>query len=156
VAAAATRVVTGPADRTWREIQPWPSYAERAAVYLRRHGLQSIPVVARQPARPRTSVRAWRARRARLAARPGIAREDVDLFSAGVRGVRSSSTGSRSVTSKIGISPPRAALRLGTLVGAGEGAKAVLGALLGLAWTKCATARAIVVAAWARRAEASA
>ena len=41
------RVVTsgGPIE-TWREIQPWPTYAERAADYLRRHGVRETPVVA--------------------------------------------------------------------------------------------------------------
>ena len=35
----------GPID-SWREGQRWPTYAERAADYLRRHGVTAIPVVA--------------------------------------------------------------------------------------------------------------
>src|SRR5205085_9984165 len=41
------RVVTsGGPIHSWREIQPWPTYAERAADHLRRHGLRDVPVFA--------------------------------------------------------------------------------------------------------------
>ncbi len=137
-----TRVVTsgGPIE-TWREIQPWASYAERAAEHLRRQGLQSIPVVAlpaRQAANERTylsalAVRDWLRSQ-------GIAREEVDLFSAGVHARRSQ------LVYRIAFGPD---VEIGILAAqprrydverwwdTSEGAKAVLGELLGLAWTKC-------------------
>jgi len=136
------RVVTsgGPIE-TWREIQPWPSYAERAAEHLRRHGLQSIPVVA-LPAGETTNERTYLSA---LVVRDwlrsqGIAGEDVDLFSAGVHARRSQLVYRLAFGPDVEIGILAARPRRYDLErwwGTSEGAKAVLGELLGLAWTKC-------------------
>ena len=136
------RVVTsgGPIE-SWREIQPWPSYAERAADHLRRHGVPEPPVVA-VPA-PATAqdrsflsavvVRDW-------AIAQGLALDAVDVYSAGVHARRSRLVYRMAFGDdvEVGIvaAPPQR-YRLDRWWQASEGAKAVVGELLSLAWTKC-------------------
>ncbi len=136
------RIVTsgGPIE-TWREIQVWPSYAERAADYLRRHGLTQVPVVAvpaPASAQDRTFlsavvIRDW-------ARRQGIALDAIDLFSAGVHARRSRlvyrmAFGPQVEVGVFAALPHR--YSLDRWWATSEGAKAVLGETLGLAWTKC-------------------
>jgi len=136
------RVATsgGPIE-TWREIQPWPSYAERAADYLRRHGGGETPlaaVPAPEVAQDRSyasavAVRDW-------ARGEGLALDAIDVFSAGVHARRSRlvyrMAFGPSVEVGIVAAPPHR-YRLDRWWSTSEGAKAVVGELLGLAWTKC-------------------
>jgi hypothetical protein len=136
------RVVTagGPIE-TWHEDVVWPSYAERAANYLRRHGLGEIPVVA--VAAPATTqdrtflsavvVREWLRRE-----QPELAA--IDVFSAGAHARRSR------LAYRIAFGP---GVEVGVIAApprsydidrwwlTSEGAKTVLNELLSLAWTKC-------------------
>ena len=136
------RVVTsgGPIE-TWREFQPWPSYAERAADYLRRRGVATTPVVAvPAPALARDRsyvsavvVRDW----ARAQALPLDA---VDVVSAGVHARRSRllyrmAFGDDVEVGVVAMPPHR--YRLDRWWTTSDGAKAVLGELVALAWTKC-------------------
>jgi hypothetical protein len=136
------RVVTsGGPIQTWRELQPWPSYAERAADYLRRHGVREIPVVAvpaPELAQERSYlsavfVRDW-------ARGEGLSLAAIDVFSAGVHARRSRLVYRMAFgpAVEVGIvaAPPQR-YRLDRWWETSEGAKAVLGELLGLAWTKC-------------------
>jgi hypothetical protein len=136
------RVVTsgGPIE-TWREIQPWSSYAERAADHLRRHGLGAIPVVALpapETAKNRTYlsalvVRDWMRSH-------DLAGEDVDLFSAGVHARRSRLVYRMAFGPDVEIGVLAARPRRYDLERwweTSEGAKSVIGELLNLAWTEC-------------------
>jgi hypothetical protein len=136
------RVVTsgGPIE-TWREIQPWPSYAERAADHLRRHGLRAIPVVAL----PASETATERTYLSALVVRDwirshGFAGDGVDLFSAGVHARRSRLVYRMAFGPEVEIgvlaAPPRR-YDVEHWWKTSEGAKAVLGELLGLAWTEC-------------------
>jgi DUF218 domain. len=136
------RIVTsgGPIE-TWREIQRWPTYAERAADYLRHHGVGDTPVCA-APAPELLQdrsflsavfVREWlRAREPSLAA--------LDVFSAGVHARRSRLVYRMAFGPGVDVgivaAPPHR-YRLDRWWSTSEGAKAVLGELLSLAWTKC-------------------
>jgi len=136
------RIVTsgGPIE-TWREIQRWPTYAERAADYLRRHDVRDTPVFA-APAPELVQersflsavfVREWlRAREPSLAA--------LDVFSADVHARRSRLVYRMAFGPGVDIgivaAPPHR-WRLDRWWSTSEGAKAVLGELLSLAWTKC-------------------
>jgi len=130
----------GPID-SWRESQSWPTYAERAADYLRRHGVSAIPVVAvaaPDSAHDRTYtsaivVRDW------LRAQ-GDAPDAVDLFSGAVHARRSRlvfrTAFGRDVEVGVLAAPPRR-YTLGRWWATSEGAKAVLDEAIGLAWTAC-------------------
>jgi hypothetical protein len=136
------RIVTsgGPIDG-WREGQRWPTYAERAADYLRRHGVESIPVVAvpaPESARDRTFLSAvvvhdWLVRQ-------GNAVDAVDVFSGAVHARRSRLVYRLAFGPQVDVgilaAPPRryALERWWTT---SEGAKAVLGEAISLAWTAC-------------------
>jgi hypothetical protein len=135
------RVVTsgGPIE-AWREIQPWPTYAERAADHLRRHGVRTQVIAVPAPAATQERsylsavvVRDW-------ARAQGVSLAAVDLYSAGVHARRSRLVYRMAFGAdvEIGIvaAPPQR-YRLDRWWATSEGAKAVLGELLGLAWTKC-------------------
>ena len=136
------RVVTagGPID-SWQEGIVWPTFAERAASYLIRHGVGAVPVVAvpaPASAQDRTFlsavvIREW-------AAREHLRLDALDLFSAGVHARRSR------LAFRMAFGP---GVEVGVLAAAprrydvdrwwltSEGAKSVLGELLSLTWTKC-------------------
>ena len=136
------RVVTsgGPIE-TWRAIQPWPSFAERAAHHLRRHGVGATPVVAvPAPASEQDRsyvsavvVRDW-------ARRQGLSLDAVDVVSAGVHARRSRLVYRMAfgIDVEVGIvAVPPHRYRIDRWWATSEGTKAVLGELLSLAWTKC-------------------
>ncbi len=135
------RVVTsgGPIEG-WREGVVWASYAERAASYLRRAGV-AIPVVAI----PAPAVARDRTYRSAVVVRDWLRREQpaldaIDLLSAGVHTRRSR------LAYRLAFGP---GVEIGAIAVAphgydvahwwrtSEGAKAVLGELISLAWTKC-------------------
>jgi hypothetical protein len=136
------RIVTsgGPIE-SWRELQPWSTYAERAAAYLRRHGIGDTPVVAvpaPELAQERTYlsavvVRDW-------ANANGVPLAALDVFTAGVHARRSRLVYRMAFGAAVEIgvvaAPPHR-YRLDRWWQTSEGAKAVLGELLGVAWTKC-------------------
>ena len=136
------RVVTsgGPIE-TWREIQPWPTYAERAADYLRRHGVRDAPVFA-APApelmQDRSYLSAVFVREWLRAKEPSLAA--LDVFSAGVHARRSRLVYRMAFGPGVAIgivaAPPHR-YRLDRWWSTSEGTKAVLGEMLSLAWTKC-------------------
>lgn len=133
-------VASGGPIESWREGQTWPTYADRAADYLRRHGV-GIPVVAvaaPASAQDRTFlsavvVRDW------LRQHVGAV-DAVDLFSGGVHARRSR------LVYRIAFGP---AVEVGVLAArprrytldrwwtTSEGAKSVLDEAIGLAWTTC-------------------
>jgi len=130
----------GPIDG-WREDQRWPTYAERAADYLRRHGVTSIPVVAvaaPESAQDRTFlsaivVREWLRRQ-------GGAIDAVDLFSGGVHARRSRLVFQMAFGPEVDVGVFAAAPRRYALERwwtTSEGVKAVLGEAISLAWTTC-------------------
>ena len=136
------RVVTsgGPIEG-WREAQSWTTYAERAADYLRRHGVGSIPVVA--VAAPKSTqdrtfvgavvVRDWLRRQ-------GAPIDAVDLFSGGVHARRSRLVHQIAFGPEVEVgvlaAPPRR-YSLERWWTTSDGAKSVLGEAIGLAWTSC-------------------
>ncbi|MEO5843596.1 MAG: hypothetical protein ABIQ33_02025 [Caldimonas sp.] len=136
------RVVTsgGPIEG-WREDRRWPTYAERAADYLRRHLRSPIPVVplpAQKSLQDRTFlsavvVRDWLRRQ-------GGTVDAVDLFSASVHARRSRLVYRLAFGPDIEVgvfaAPPRR-YSLDRWWATSDGAKAVLDEAIGLAWTKC-------------------
>ena len=130
----------GPIDG-WREGRSWPTYAERAADYLRRHGVASIPVVAvaaPESAQDRTFlsavvVREWLRRQ-------GGRIDAVDLFSGGVHARRSRLVFRMAFGSEVDVGVFAAAPRRYTLERwwtTSDGVKAVLDEAISLAWTAC-------------------
>ena len=83
-------LVTGGPISSWGVVQPWTSFAERGAAYLKAHGLGGVPidaVPAPKSAQDRTFlsavvVREW-------AQRSGVAMRHFDVFTAGVHARRS-------------------------------------------------------------------
>jgi uncharacterized SAM-binding protein YcdF (DUF218 family) len=134
-------IASGGPIEGWREGRSWPTYAERAADYLRRHGVTAIPVVAvavPESAQDRTfrsavAVREWLRRQ-------GVAIDAVDLFSSGVHARRSRLVFQMAFGSEVNVgvfatAPERYALERWWMTS--EGVKAVLGEAIGLAWTAC-------------------
>ena len=130
----------GPIDG-WREGRSWPTYAERGADYLRRHGVTSIPVVAvaaPESAQDRTFlsavvVREWLRRQ-------GGRIDAVDLFSGGVHARRSRLVFRMAFGSEVDVGVFAAAPRRYTLERwwtTSDGVKAVLDEAISLAWTAC-------------------
>ena len=130
----------GPLD-DWREGQVWRTSAERAADYLRRHGIAGMPVVA-VPAPASTRERSF------LSAvvvrdwlqREGIAIDAIDVFSAGVHARRSRlvyrlAFGPRVEIGIVAATP--SSYPLDHWWTTSEGAKRVLDELVSLAWTHC-------------------
>jgi len=134
-------VASGGPIESWRESQAWPTYAERAADYLRRHGVTSIPVVAvpaPEAAQDRTFisatvVRDWLRREAGAV-------DAVDLFSGSVHARRSRLVFAMAFGPQVDVgifaAPPRR-YSLETWWTTSEGAKAVLNEAIALAWTAC-------------------
>jgi hypothetical protein len=130
----------GPID-SWREGQSWPTYAERAADYLRRHGRVAIPVVAvaaPESARDRTFVSAIVVRD--WLRRQGDAVDTIDLFSGSVHARRSRLVFAKAFGPRVEVgvfaAPPRR-YSLERWWTTSEGAKAVLDETIALAWTWC-------------------
>jgi hypothetical protein len=137
-----TRIVTsgGPIE-SWQEGVTYPSFAERAASYLRRHGLAEAAVTAvpaPASAQDRTFLSAVMVRE--WARRDGVPLDALDLFSGGVHARRSR------LAYRLAFGP---GVEIGVLAAVprlydvdrwwqtSEGAKTVLGELLGLGWTEC-------------------
>jgi hypothetical protein len=134
-------LVSGAPLEGWREGQVWSTSAERAADYLRRHGIGAIPVVA-VPAPAALTERSY------LSAvvvrdwlqREGLAADAIDVFSGGVHARRSR------LVYRLAFGPR---VRIGIVAAlpssypldrwwtTSEGAKRVLEELIGLAWTHC-------------------
>jgi hypothetical protein len=134
-------VVSGGPIETWRDEYRFATYAERAADYLRRHGVGAIPVVAvaaPASAQDRTFlsavvVRDWLRQNA-------VAADAIDLFSGGVHARRSRLVYRIAFGPEVAIgvfaSSPRP-YRLERWWSTSDGAKTTVGELLSLAWTKC-------------------
>ncbi|MBV9891442.1 MAG: hypothetical protein JO090_11225, partial [Rhizobacter sp.] len=136
------RIVTsgGPIE-TWREIQPWPTYADRAAAYLLRRGVRASAVAA-APAPPieqdrsylsAVVVRDW-------ARTQDLSLDAIDVFSDGVHARRSRlvyrmAFGPDVDVGIVAATPRR--WRVDRWWTTSEGTKSVLDELLSLTWTKC-------------------
>jgi hypothetical protein len=134
-------LVSGAPLEGWREGQIWSTSAERAADYLRRHGIGAIPVIA-VPAPAALTERSY------LSAvvvrdwlqREGLVVEAIDVFSGGVHARRSRlvyrlAFGPGVEIGIVAATPSSYALdRWWTT---SEGVKRVLEELVGLAWTHC-------------------
>ena len=134
-------VTTGGPIVGWEAASGWKNYAERAADYLRRHGVVGVPVDA-VPAplslQERTFLSAVMFREWLRTHAPQV--QAIDLYSAGPHARRSR------VLFQMGLGPqvevgvmaaePRSydARRWWTT---SQGAKAVLGEVIGLTWTSC-------------------
>jgi len=130
----------GPIDG-WREGRSWSTYAERAADYLRRHGVTSIPVVAvaaRESPQDRTYlsavvVRDWLRRQS-------VTIDAVDLYSGAVHARRSRLVFQMAFGPEVDVgvfaAPPRR-YALDRWWTTSDGVKAVLDEAIGLAWTTC-------------------
>ncbi len=136
------RIVTsgGPID-SWREGQTATHYAERAAGYLRRHGLADVPIAAASApasAQDRTFlsavvVRDW-------VRREGLNPDAVDVYSVGVHARRSRMVYRLAFGPSVAIGMLAATPRNYDLEHwwrTSQGAKAVLDESLSLAWTAC-------------------
>lgn len=134
------RVITtgGPMAR-WREIPEDLTYAERAARYLRKHGLEGTDVIAvSQPesAQDRTFLSAVKVHD--WAARQGLVLEALDVFSAGVHGQRSRMLYRITFGSNVDVgvlSAPREAERYWWRTR--TAAKRVLDEVIKVLWTMC-------------------
>ena len=136
------RVVTsgGPIE-SWRERQTATNYAERAADYLKRHGLADVPVSAASAPKSdqdRTFlsavvVRDW-------IQREGLRPEAIDVYSAGVHARRSRMVYRLAFAPSIEVGMLAATPRnydLGHWWRTSQGTKSVLDEALSLAWTTC-------------------
>ena len=134
-------VTTGAPVDSWRDWHPWRSFADRAAMYLKAHGLADVRidvVPAPASAQDRTFlsavvVREW-------AGQSGVTLDTVDLFSAGVHARRSR------LLFQVAFGPD---VKVGVLSSrpldfdaqhwwrSSTGTKTVMGETLSLAWTAC-------------------
>ncbi|MFZ2651078.1 MAG: hypothetical protein WA210_13330 [Burkholderiaceae bacterium] len=134
-------VTTGGPIESWHDFRDWHSYPERAADYLRGHGLEGVPIVvavAPASAQDRSFLSAVVFRE--WAHKTGIALDAVDVFSAGVHARRSWLVYRLALGSSVqvgvlaarpnGYEPER-------WWKTSAGAKTVIGEALSLAWTKC-------------------
>jgi hypothetical protein len=136
------RIVTsgGPIE-TWREIQPWPTFADRAADYLRRHGVRETSVVAvpaPELAQDRSYLSAVVLRD--WARAQGLSLAAIDVFSASVHARRSRLVYRMAFGPGVDvgvIAAPPHRYRLDRWWATSEGTKAVMSEMLSLAWTKC-------------------
>ena len=134
-------VTTGGPIESWQDVRAWHSYAERAADYLRSHGLEGVPVVAVSApasAQERSFLSAVVFRE--WARQSGVALDAVDVFSAGVHARRSQLVYRMALgdTVQVGVisSRPKEYDAEHWWKSSAE-AKAVIGESLSLAWTKC-------------------
>ena len=134
-------LVSGAPLEGWREGQIWSTSAERAADYLRRHGVGAIPVIA-VPAPAALTERSY------LSAvvvrdwlqREGLVVEAIDVFSGGVHARRSRLVYRLAFGPgvEIGIfAATPSSYALDRWWTTSEGVKRVLEELVGLAWTHC-------------------
>ncbi len=134
-------VVTGGPIESWQDLRIWRSYPERAAAYLRTHGLEGVPLataVAPASAQDRSFLSAVVFRE--WAREKGLTLDAVDVFSAGVHARRSRLVYQMALGGGV---------QVGVLAArpkdydperwwrTSAGAKAVVGESLSLAWTKC-------------------
>jgi len=138
------RVLTtgGPIVDSWSEgSSAWPNFAERAAAYLRAHGVTGVPVIAVETpdvTRDRSYLSAVRVRN--WVQRAGVAAQGVDLFSAGVHTRRSwlvyrMAFGDAVEIGALASQPAEYDARRWWTTS--EGTKTTVGESLSLAWTKC-------------------
>jgi hypothetical protein len=134
-------LVSGGPLEGWREGQVWSTSAERAADYLRRHGIGAIPVVAVPAPAAATErsflsavvVRDW-------LQHEGLAVDAIDVFSGGVHARRSRLVYRLAFGPGVEVGIVAAApssYRLDRWWTTSEGVKRVLDELVGLAWTHC-------------------
>jgi DUF218 domain len=136
------RIVTsgGPID-SWQEGVIWPTFAERAANYLKRHGVADAAVVAvpaPASAQDRTFLSAVVVRDWTRGLEPPA--DAIDLFSSGPHARRSRLAYRMAFGPEVAIGVLAAAPRRYDVAHwwrTSEGAKAVLGELLSLGWTRC-------------------
>ena len=134
-------LVSGGPIEGWRDERRFPTFAERAADYLRRHGVTAIPVVAA----PAPAAMQDRSFLSALVVRDWLRRnaagtDALDLFSASVHARRSRLVYRLAFGPEVEIGIFAARPRnypLERWWSTSEGAKAAIGELLGLAWTKC-------------------
>jgi hypothetical protein len=134
------RIVTsgGPIEG-WREEQRWPTYAERAADYLRRHGAKEVVAL---PAPKSLQDRSFLGA---VVVRDGLRQQGeapaaVDLFSGSVHARRSRLVYRMAFGPDVEVGVFAARPRRYSLDrwwATSEGAKSVLDEAIGLAWTKC-------------------
>ncbi|HJU99863.1 MAG TPA: hypothetical protein VJ752_04885 [Burkholderiaceae bacterium] len=134
-------LTTGGPIESWNDSTEWNNFADRAAVYLKRHGLTSVPVIpvpAPASAQDRSFLSAVVARDRLQAA--GVRVDAIDLFSAGAHARRSWLVFRMAFGGevRVGIMSARPATfdaqRWWT---SSNGVKSVVGELLSLTWTKC-------------------
>lgn len=134
-------LVTGGPVLAWADTQVLVSSAERAAVYLRRHGVDAPPVIAvpaPASAQDRTFLSAVMVRE--WAGREHVALDAIDVFSAGAHARRTRTLYRLALgpRSEVGIvaTPPRE-FDAARWWRSSAAAKSVLGETIGLAWTTC-------------------
>jgi len=135
-------VTSGGPIESWREIQPWPTYADRAADYLRRHGLADAAIAtapAPETRKDRTFLSALKVRE--WAERAGLARgEAIDIYSASVHARRSRGVYRMAFGGDIEVGVLAAPARRYDVEHwwtTSEGVKTVLDEAVSLAWTAC-------------------
>ena len=134
-------LTTGGPVESWGDSHAWKSFAERAAIYLKDHGLADVAVVAvpaPKTAQDRTFVSAVMVRE--WAQRSGVGLDVIDLFTAGVHARRSRLVYRMALGSHV---------QVGVLSSwprefdpehwwtSSSGTKLVIGETLSLIWTKC-------------------
>jgi hypothetical protein len=131
-------VASGGPIENWRQAQLWPTYADRAADYLRRHGVAAIAVPAPASTQDRSFLSAMVVRDWLRA--HGLGGEAIDVYSAGVHARRSRLVyrlafgREADVGIRAAVPQPQALDRWWT---GSETAKTTIGELLGLMWTEC-------------------
>ena len=134
-------LTTGGPIEPWSDVGGWKTFAARAALYLRSHGLANAAVVAvpaPQTLQDRTYLSAVMVRE--WALRSGVALDAIDLFSAGVHARRSRLLYRMALGDAVEvgvIAAPTAGFDARRWWTSSAGTKAVLGETLGLAWTRC-------------------
>ena len=134
-------VVTGGPIESWQDLRIWRSYPERAAAYLRSHGLDGLPLataIAPASAQDRNFLSAvvfrdW-------AHQAGVTLDAVDVFLAGVHARRSRLVYRMALGEgvQVGVIAARPKdYEPGRWWATSAGAKAVIGEGLSLVWTKC-------------------
>lgn len=133
-------LVTGGPVLAWADTQTLVSSAERATVYLRRHGVDAPPVVAvpaPASAQDRTFLSAVMVRE--WAAREHVSLDAIDVFSTGAHARRTRTVYRLALPhSEVGIvATPSHGFDAAHWWRSSAAAKTVLGETIGLAWTAC-------------------